>query len=152
MNDFITGQMIVTSFLLVVIIAVVFTYIFISKEGKKYNGNTMFQETPTQDDSEIIALVNDRLSKNGDVSKEMAIIKAVLLKDREYAWSWYCNLVMTYVDCGCDKIIAMNGASRFLSILANVDISQDERFIEELDRLEKAKLDTGNYKIVQNRW
>ncbi len=102
---------------------------------KEYN--SVFQEQHDVEDTVIAEIVDQRVQDGKSVSKEMAIIRRMISKDSEYAWSWYCNLVMSFVDEGCDRLTAMRGASRFLNILACVDVSKDPRYIEEYARWEK---------------
>lgn len=115
-----------------------FKIIDIKKKQEMDNRLTMMQESPRQDDSEIGDIVQDRITKGTGVSKEIAIIKAMIARDSAYAWSWYCNLVMSFVDAGGDKIIAMEGSARFLSVLAEIDVTRDPRYIEEMKRLKEA--------------
>lgn len=103
--------------------------------AQKYR-DTVFQQTHLQDDTDILKTVEEHIESGKGVSKEMAIIKAMIAKDPVYAWSWYCNLVMSFVSEGCDKVTAMKGAARFLNVLAHIDVTKDARYIEEIERLQ----------------
>lgn len=126
---------IVIGSVIVVILFKVFLYIKSLKKSSTDAQNTMLQESPDINDTIIGEIVTKRLANGGNVSKEIAIVKAVLGRDRAYAWSWYCNLVKSFVDEGGSKITAMRGAARFLSIFAEIDITRDPRYIEEMLRL-----------------
>lgn len=134
-----------TSNIIAILIVLVLAGIFYfykqtKKEQQVDEQNTMFQESPRPEDTIISNLVKDRLLKGKGVSKEIAIIKAMLAHDPAYAWSWHSNIVMSFVDAECDKIIAMEGSARFLQLFADIDIYLDERFIEEMDRLKQQKM------------
>lgn len=109
-------------------------------DSAQKRNDAVFQQSFLQDDEDIVSIVRQLLKSGKGVSREMAIIKAMIARDSAYAWSWYCNLVMAFVDEGCDKVTAMKGAARFLNILANIDVTKDVRYQEEIQRLQDPDL------------
>ena len=55
------------------------------------------------------------------VPQAMQTVIAAMQADPSYAWSWHCNVAMTYVDAGGDRYTGNQGAARFMKLLANVD-------------------------------
>lgn len=51
----------------------------------------------------------------------MQIVIDAMRADPDYAWSWHCNVAMSFVDAGGDRYTANQGAARFMRLLANVD-------------------------------
>lgn len=46
---------------------------------------------------------------------------ASMRSDPDYAWSWHCNVAMSFVDAGGDHYTANQGAARFMRLFAGVD-------------------------------
>ena len=55
------------------------------------------------------------------VTGAMKVVLAAMQSDPDYAWSWHCNVAMSFVDAGGDHYIANQGAARFMKLLANVE-------------------------------
>lgn len=58
----------------------------------------------------------------------MDALRAALHSDHEYAWSWHCNIAMAAVDAGCDRVVANEGAARFLEALAGINTRDFDEF------------------------
>ena len=134
-NSYISYGALLAGFLILLV-----GYIAARKEKQRDAKNTFIPDTPYDEETMIQEYVEERILKGKAVNKEMAIVKAMIAMDPSYAWSWHCNLVMSFVDEGCPKAVAMMGSARFLSILAQIDIKKDVRFIEEYSRLTKIPL------------
>lgn len=128
---------VVVYIVLAVFISLAIIYLRVVQLNNRQAKNTFMPDEPYGQDTVIQEYVKKRTSAGKGVEKEMAVIKAALISDPYYAWSWYSNLVMSFVDEGCSKPVAMMGAARFLNIFAQVDVKEDVRFIEEYARLTK---------------
>lgn len=51
-------------------------------------------------------------------------IASQIRADRDYAWSWHCNIAMPMVDGGMDADAANEGAARVMQHLFSVDVRQ----------------------------
>lgn len=69
-----------------------------------------------------------RIANNMGVADELNVLKAAVRLDPAYAWSWHCNLAMSFFDEGGDKPAANRGAARFMQLLFGVDTSKHEHF------------------------
>lgn len=76
-----------------------------------------------------------RVAGNVGIAHEMGILASTMKHDPDYLWSWHCNLVVSFVDAGCDKRVAMNGSARFIQTLTGVDVTEHPQFKAELDAL-----------------
>lgn len=56
-----------------------------------------------------------------------------IINDEDYRWSWWCNLVMAYIDAGGDRKTAEEAASRFLSLLTGgrVNMKNDPMYLKD---------------------
>ena len=55
------------------------------------------------------------------VPQAVQIVIDAMRADPDYAWSWHCNVAMSFVDAGGDAYAANQGAARFMRLLANVE-------------------------------
>lgn len=67
-----------------------------------------------------------------DISRSVGKLIQVLSTDREYLWSWYCNLAMAVKDSGAPYRFASEAAARFLSQLTGggANVESDPRYEE----------------------
>lgn len=56
-----------------------------------------------------------------DIPSAMKAVIAAMKADPGYAWSWHCNVAMSFVDAGGDHYTANQGAARFMRLLAGVE-------------------------------
>lgn len=82
--------------------------------------------------SSLKHLIEDRITLGMGVAPEMQVLKAMIERDTEYAWTWYCNLVMSYVGNGCSRITAIKGTASFMRLLFDHDITNDARYMSDL--------------------
>lgn len=82
--------------------------------------------------------VSDRIKTASGVSLEMSVVTSALRQDPEYAWSWYCNLKMTFIDNGCPALAAAKGASSFLRIWADVKMENNPLYVEDIRMTEES--------------
>lgn len=52
--------------------------------------------------------------------------------DSSFAWTWHCNLAMSFYDAGGDHETANDGAARFMKLAFGVDTSDAEPKSERL--------------------
>lgn len=52
------------------------------------------------------------------------ILKTSINNDSSYAWSWHCNIAVSFMDEGVDPKLANFGAARFMSLCFNVDVTK----------------------------
>lgn len=58
-----------------------------------------------------------------DVKEAMETLSAAMQRDPDYAHSWHANISVMAQDAGCDRDIANDGASRFMKLAFDVDVS-----------------------------
>lgn len=65
---------------------------------------------------------------NDRVKPKLAIksLSEAMNEDPDYAYSWHANISMMVQDAGCDRDIANDGASRFMKLAFDVDVSAKE--------------------------
>jgi len=51
-------------------------------------------------------------------------LKQAIQNDHMYAWSWHCNIAMSFVDEGVDHETANKAASRFMQTTFGVDTKE----------------------------
>ena len=49
-----------------------------------------------------------------------------LQSDEDYAWGWYCNLLMSVVDAGGNREIAKEASRRFMKLAFDIDIKDND--------------------------
>lgn len=69
----------------------------------------------------IIERIRLKWRNRHNVSRAMKKITKAVIRDKEYAYSWHCNLAMAFIDEGCLNETAQRGAGRFMQILFGVD-------------------------------
>jgi hypothetical protein len=74
--------------------------------------------------SKHAAGVHQEAAADKGVAAEMNRLTAAIKADDGYAWGWFCNLVMAFVDEGGDRVVAEKGAARFMSWLFEYDITK----------------------------
>jgi hypothetical protein len=77
----------------------------------------------------------NRIQAGVGVQYEMDVVGSALRQDQDYMWSWFCTLVISFTDSGCDKKQAMMGAARFLQSLCQVDVTQMRQYQQDLAEL-----------------
>jgi hypothetical protein len=63
------------------------------------------------------------------------VLKNSLAQDHGYAWSWFCNLCMAFVDAGGDRLTAHKGAATFMERCYGVDIAQSQAYKDAVAEL-----------------
>ena len=73
-----------------------------------------------------------KAEKQSDTSvyDALAVIRDAIKLDSSYAWSWQCNLAMSFVDAGGEHKTANEGAARFMRSLFNVDTTTCKEYVE----------------------
>jgi hypothetical protein len=61
---------------------------------------------------------------NVDVSQAFTSLKNAMHADKDYSWSWHCNIAMASVDSGTTHRIGNESASRFMQMCFGVDTSK----------------------------
>jgi hypothetical protein len=90
------------------------------------------------------------------VAAEMNRLTAAIKADDGYAWGWFCNLVMAFVDEGGDRVVAEKGVARFMSWLFEYDITKHSLYTPpapqgEAADVEARKLGRAVYEAIGGR-
>jgi hypothetical protein len=80
-------------------------------------------------------MIENYLISNPNVPVELAFAQKMIEEDPDYAWVRFCDLVLNFVEEGCDELPSMRAAARFIYTLTYVDISQDERYIDKYKQI-----------------
>lgn len=115
---------------MIVIVSLVFTYTLKKKSSS--------EERPAEWRDTVDSYVSERLQTTRGISLEMNIVTSAIRQDPDYAWSWYCNLKMSFMDQGCPADVAAKGAASFLRTLADVDMSTHRLYIEDVKQIEES--------------
>lgn len=62
-----------------------------------------------------------------DVKEAMETLSKAMKKDYDYAHSWHANISMMVQDAGCNRDVANEGASRFMKLAFDVDVTEENR-------------------------
>ena len=66
--------------------------------------------------------------ENDEIGAAMAVLKAAIKADPDYAWGWHCNIAMAAFDAGCPHGAANEGAARVLQMLFGIDTRENKAF------------------------
>lgn len=56
------------------------------------------------------------------------VLKAIVQADDAYAWSWHCNLAMSFVDEGANHMQGNRAAARFMRMCFDVDTTKFKEY------------------------
>lgn len=81
-------------------------------------------------EEDVLADMRERIKNNQGVAEELTVLRAAIRLDESYAWSWHCNLAMSFFDEGGDRAVANRGAARFMRLLFGVDTTKHPHFAD----------------------
>ena len=120
-------------FLAIVIISPIL-HVLIKGFKKKIKQSKKELDTLEREWSEtVLDYVKDEVKSSNPLTLENGIVTLSIRTDEAYAWSWFCNLKMAFVDEGCPYDTAAKGAARFLQIFAKHDITKTKLYKEDLE-------------------
>ncbi len=71
---------------------------------------------------------------SNQIASAFETLKQAMNDDAGYAWSWQCNLAMSYYDEGATHEQANKAASRFMRLAFDIDITKHPEW-KEFERL-----------------